>query len=75
MQRSPKPGSRCRNTPVGDHDFQTLSSEPVHNGTILALRTDPPEVLALTLSAPQTNARISSLLSAIALRYQVGGRT
>ena len=40
MQRSPKPGSRCRNTHVGDHDFQTLSSETVHNGTILALRTD-----------------------------------
>jgi hypothetical protein len=42
---------------------------------LLSLRTDPPEVLALTLSAPQSNARISSLLSAIALRYQVGGWT
>jgi hypothetical protein len=41
---------------------------------LLALRTDPPEFLALTLSAPQSNARISSLLSAIALRYQVGGQ-
>jgi len=40
MQRSPKPGSRCRNTPVGDHDFQTVSSETVYDGTILALRTD-----------------------------------
>lgn len=40
MQRSPKPGSRCRNTLVGDHDFQTVSSETVYNGTILALRTD-----------------------------------
>jgi ADP-ribose pyrophosphatase len=25
---------------VGDHDFQTVSSETVYNGTILALRTD-----------------------------------
>ena len=40
MQRSPKPGSRCRNTLVGDHDFQTVSSETVYSGTILALRTD-----------------------------------
>lgn len=40
MQRSPKPGSRCRNTLVGDHHFQTVSSETVYNGTILALRTD-----------------------------------
>ncbi|MFN5995776.1 MAG: hypothetical protein ACK47C_20435 [Paracoccaceae bacterium] len=42
---------------------------------LLALRTDPPEVLALTLSAPQSNTRIGSLLCAIALRYQAGGQT
>ncbi len=42
---------------------------------LLALRTDPPEVLALTLSALQSNARIGSLLCAIALRHQTGGQT
>ncbi len=42
---------------------------------LLALRLDPTEVLCLTLSAPQSNARISALLGAIALRHQVGGRT
>ena len=41
----------------------------------LALQTSPPELLALTLSAPQSSARITSLLGAIALRYQAGGRT
>lgn len=40
----------------------------------LALRTDPPELLALTLSAPQSSARITSLLAALALRYQAGDR-
>lgn len=39
MRRSPKPGS-CRNTPVGDHDFQTIGSDTVYDGTILALRLD-----------------------------------
>jgi hypothetical protein len=42
---------------------------------LLALRADPPEFLAFSLSAPQSNARICALLSAIALRYQIGGRT
>jgi hypothetical protein len=41
---------------------------------LLALRSDPPEVLALTLSAPQSNSRIGSLLCAIALRHQAGGK-
>jgi hypothetical protein len=42
---------------------------------LLALRTDPPEFLALTLSAPQSSVRICSLLGAIALRYQDRGHT
>ena len=32
--------SRCRNTPVADHVFETVSSETVYRGKILALRTD-----------------------------------
>ena len=36
----PEPHSRYRNMPVADHDFETLASETVYQGTILALRTD-----------------------------------
>ena len=32
--------SRCRNKPVADHVFETVSSETVYSGKILALRTD-----------------------------------
>ena len=32
--------SRCRNKPVADHVFETVSSETVYRGKILALRTD-----------------------------------
>jgi len=32
--------SRCRNTPVADHVFETVSSETVYRGKILALRTE-----------------------------------
>ena len=32
--------SRCPNTPVADHVFETVSSETVYRGKILALRTD-----------------------------------
>ena len=32
--------SRCRNKPVADHVFETVSSEIVYRGKILALRTD-----------------------------------
>ena len=37
---TPRQRNRCRNTPVAEHDFETVASETVYSGKILALRTD-----------------------------------